>query len=158
MSTKAPATINGKPTPGTSLAERLALVERIFITYPRFDTLLSEIASCHQHALIAAEPPCLFVSGQTGAGKTTLIKTHMRAYPRQLTQTGTRVPVLFTTIPAPATVKGLAASLLTELGDPNATRGTTWSLTDRLKHYIRDCAVELIVLDELQHFVDRDQR
>jgi len=58
----------------------------------------------------------------------------------------------------PATIKALATTLLAALGDPRATSGTVGSLTYRLTHFIQDCGVELLILDELQHFRDRDNR
>ncbi len=75
-----------------------------------------------------------------------------------LTESGVTHPVVTATIPSPATIKSLAMVLLAALGDPRATSGTVGSMTYRLTHYFRDCQVELLILDELQHFRDRDSR
>jgi len=48
--------------------------------------------------------------------------------------------------------------LLAAVGDPRATSGTVGSMTYRLTRYFRDCQVELLILDEVQHFRDRDSR
>jgi len=75
-----------------------------------------------------------------------------------LTEGGVTHPVVRATIPTPATIKALAIALLAALGDPRAASGTVGSMTYRLTHYFRDCQVELLILDELQHFRDRDNR
>jgi hypothetical protein len=132
------------------------LVERIFIDFPRLNRVREKIAYCHRHSSVAAEPECLLITGQTGAGKTTLCQVYGRQFPRQPTQEGIAVPVLSASIPVPATAKSLVTRLLVALGDPMAERGTTVNQTLRLVRLIRECGVELIILDEFQHFIDRD--
>lgn len=48
--------------------------------------------------------------------------------------------------------------MLQKIGDRNAERGSTVALTSRAAQYIKDCQVELIVLDELHHFISRDNQ
>ena len=133
-------------------------VEGIRVTYPRWQRIVAEIERCQEWGPVAAEPPCLLVVGPTGAGKSTLVATYARERPAVLTEHGMTYPVARATIPTPATVKALAIVLLAALGDPRATSGTVGSMTYRLMHYFRDCQVELLILDEVQHFRDRDSR
>ncbi len=133
-------------------------VEGIRVTYPRWQGIVAEIERCQEWAPVAAEPPCLLVVGPTGAGKSTLVATYARERPAVLTESGITYPVVRATIPTPATVKALAMVLLAALGDPRATSGTVGAMTYRLMHYFRDCRVELLILDEVQHFRDRDSR
>lgn len=140
-----------------TLEDKVELTESIYIGYPRFDALLKKIKFCHEYSCVSAEPECLLVTGPTGAGKTTLLKQYARKFPREVTETRTKVPVLIATIPSPATHKSMVQKLLFELDDPAPGTGTTTSaLTIRLYNFLKDCGVELIVLDELQHFIDRD--
>lgn len=136
--------------------ERIEQVEKLQITYPRLERLIHLIAHCHEFSKIAAEPQCLFITGDMGVGKTKMTERYERAHPRYETEDGTVVPVVNAAIPVPATVKGLATTLLKSLGDPAADRGTVVSLTFRLQKLIKDCRVELIILDEFQHVIDRD--
>ena len=133
-------------------------IEGIRVAYPRWQGIVEEIGRCQEWGPTAAEPPCLLVVGPTGAGKSTLVETYARERPAVLTESGITYPVLKATIPTPATVKALAMVLLAALGDPRATSGTVGSMTYRLMHYVRDCKVELLILDEVQHFRDRDSR
>ncbi|WP_308796458.1 TniB family NTP-binding protein [Tolypothrix sp. FACHB-123] len=78
------------------------------------------------------EPECLFLKGETGTGKTTIFRSYAQEYPRKETPIGTVVPVLYVTIPSPATVKTVVTKLLWELGDPAYDKGTIGSQTIRL--------------------------
>lgn len=137
-------------------AERKALVEGIFIEFPCFTRVREMIRRCHSHSKISAEPECLLITGWQGTGKTTLRQDYARDFPRRITDDGAIVPVLATSIPVPATVKGLSTQLLWAMGDPKASKGTGITQTLRLLEFTRECGVELVILDEFQHFIDRD--
>jgi type II secretory pathway predicted ATPase ExeA len=136
--------------------ERKRLVEQIHITFPRLKRIVTLVEHCHQYSKIAAEPECLLITGLQGTGKTTLRRTYAGRHPRQATREGVSVPVLDAAIPVPATVKSLVSELLSSLGDPLPEKGTVVTQTHRLKRLIRQCQVEMIVIDEFQHFIDRD--
>jgi hypothetical protein len=139
-----------------SKAERIRMVERAYIGFPRFNRIGEKMAYCHQHSKIAAEPECLLITGNTGAGKTTLCNVYAERYPRQASAEGLTVPVLATSIPALASAKNLVTRLLVALGDPAPHKGSQDNQTLRLTKLIEECGVELIILDEFQHFIDRD--
>jgi len=136
--------------------ERKKLVENIHINFPRFNRVSEKIAHCHQHSKIAAEPICMLITGQTGAGKTTLRKVYEKKIPRRQNKEGIISPILSALIPVPATAKSLVTRLLNKLGDPMAARGATATQTLRLIKLIHECKVELIFLDEFQHFIDQE--
>ena len=136
--------------------ERLARLLSIRVIYPRWQRIVEEIGRCHDMYGLAAEPQCLLLVGPTGAGKSTLAASYAQRFPPLVSEAGIGRPVVHATIPAPATIKSLATTLLAALGDPRATVGTVGSMTYRLTHFFRDCGVELLILDEVQHFRDRD--
>src|SRR5436853_6309954 len=138
-----------------SNTERLTLIERVFIQYPRLKELRLKIEFCHEFSKTAAEPECMLISGTKGAGKTTLIEWYASDFPVREAVEKRIVPILVVTVPSPATVKGLGSAMLEALGDPAADKGTVSSITLRLRRYIKACEVELIILDEFQHFDDR---
>lgn len=139
-----------------SKLERQALAERIFIEYPRLTALLEKIKHCHEYSKIAAEPECMFISGYAGTGKTTLYEYYEKQYPRTRKEYGVTIPVLSAVVPQRATEKTLVSELLARTEDPAAEKGSAYSQTSRLKIFISACGVEIIFLDEFQHFVDRD--
>lgn len=148
--------ISAKQLSSVNLKDKLKIVNKIYISYPRFKEVLSAIDYCHHFSSCKDEPECMFLSGRTGVGKTTIYKTYARKYPRRVTQISTKVPILSAAIPVPATVKAVVTKLLWELGDPAYNKGTTVNQTIRLINLIKDCQVELLILDEFQHFIDRD--
>jgi archaellum biogenesis ATPase FlaH len=48
--------------------------------------------------------------------------------------------------------------MLDSIGDPAADKGTVSSITLRLRKFLKGCEVELIILDEFQHFDDRQSK
>lgn len=141
-----------------SQTQRIALAEKIFIKYPKLKRLYGRIDYCRTFSKIAAEPECMLIAGTQGAGKTTLTEWYGGDFPVRKTPQKLIVPVLLVSVPSPATVKGLASEILEALGDPAADKGTVASLTLRLRKYLKDCEVELIILDEFQHFDDRQSK
>jgi predicted AAA+ superfamily ATPase len=141
-----------------SRSERLTLIERVFIKYPRLKDLRAQIEFCREFSKTAAEPECMLISGTKGAGKTTLTDWYASGFPVRESTEKRIIPVLIVTVPSPATVKGLGSAMLDAIGDPAADKGAVSSITLRLRKYIKDCEVELIILDEFQHFDDRQSK
>lgn len=150
--------IDRKKYKNMPIEDRIRLVENLYIHFPRNETALKAIKECHNHAKAANEAEGLLIQGDTGAGKTTIIRLYARDHQRTFTDDGSIVPVLCASVPVPATCKSLATSLLTAIGDPAAEKGTQISQTNRLKRYFQACNVELLILDEFQHFQDRDSK
>lgn len=139
-----------------TIEDRIKRVESIYIHFPRNEAALKAIRHCHQHAKVSGEAEGLLIQGESGAGKTTLYRRYIRDYPHEIREDGMVARVLYATVPVPATVKSLVTKLLSAIGDPAAERGSQISQTNRLKRYLEACGTELIILDEFQHFQDRD--
>lgn len=140
------------------IAERISLVERIRVVYPRWTAILEEIERCHTMNVLAAEPQCLLLIGPTGAGKSSLVESYSQKFPAFRNQEGKVIKVLKATIPSPASERNLLTTLLHALGDPLAGLGSIGIMTIRLINLIKACGVEMLILDELQHFVDRESK
>jgi type II secretory pathway predicted ATPase ExeA len=141
-----------------SKTEMKALAEKIFIVYPRLTSTLEKIRHCHEYSKIAAEPECMFIGGETGTGKTTLYEYYEAQFPRMEDENCTKITVLSSATPQRATEKTLVGEILESIGDPSAKKGTADSQTSRLRKFIKACGVEIIILDEFQHFVDGDSK
>ncbi|KIM00560.1 TniB NTP-binding protein [Paramagnetospirillum magnetotacticum MS-1] len=107
---------------------------------------------------IAAEPSCLLATGLSGSGKSTIAKALVHGHPAIETEFRRTMPVLMIDVPAAATAKGLATSLLAAMKDNNYARGSVASQTERIYRLIRECEVRLLILDEFQHLIDEDKR
>jgi hypothetical protein len=139
-----------------SKEERCGLAEFIFVEHPRFKFIVEKVKHAHQYSRIAAEPECVFIGGPPGAGKTTLQEHYNLKFPAVDRGERVEVPVLCGRVPSKATDKNLAMTLLQRLGDPAAERGSAFKQTTRLRKFVKACGVQLIILDEFQHFVDKD--
>jgi hypothetical protein len=142
-----------KSAPKTALEKANA----VFIHYPRLEELHKKICRCQKVSRMASEPECMALEGVTGAGKTTLVRDHYASqFSRVETPNGTIIPVLYVEMPSPATVKTAASSLLEAMGDPAAFSGTTGALDSRLAALIKDCGVELVIIDEFSNLIDTE--
>jgi hypothetical protein len=138
--------------------EIIKAIEHIYVMYPRLQDVYNKIDYCHQYSKITIEPKCMLIKGLSGTGKSSFLNWHIQRFPRTYNDYGVTIPVLTATTPVPATVKSLATSLLESLRDPAAEKGTVTTKTRRLVQLIISCDVELIILDEFQHFIDRDSQ
>ncbi|MDG0789929.1 TniB family NTP-binding protein [Cohnella ginsengisoli] len=137
--------------------ERIKIVEDIRIKHPRFNHALKLIQDCHQHSKIAAEPQCLLITAPSGAGKTTLFRQYVKMHDKIIYgNTRTKRVILSDEVPSPTRLVVVVESLLEKLGDPFPLRGTLGNKRDRLIKLIKDCQIELIMLDEFQHFVNSE--
>jgi hypothetical protein len=126
------------------------------VRYPRFNELHEDIRLCQEMSKIAGEPQCMVLEGVAGAGKSTLVRTYAEVFSRYETYSGTKVPVFYMETPSPVTVKGMAARMLETLGDPAAHKGALWSMNSRLIHYVRACRVQIVILDDFHHLIDKE--
>ena len=96
----------------------------------------------------------MFIGGATGQGKTTLQRCYRETVAR--TVQGGELPVLLVRAPARGTEKKLVTAMLRSIGDPGAQFGSVDVQTARLKNLMDDFNVEIVLIDEFQQFVDRD--
>lgn len=140
-----------------SMPESLAQAHAVLIRYPRFNELHEDIRMCQEMSKLAGEPQCMVLEGRTGAGKSTLVRTYTQACSRYDTASGTKIPVFYMETPSPATVKGMAARMLEVMGDPAAFKGPLWSMNSRLTHFIKACEVQIVILDDFHHLIDKER-
>ncbi|MCM3443547.1 TniB family NTP-binding protein (plasmid) [Metabacillus halosaccharovorans] len=151
--------LNGFPASLEEVRNRREHVKSIIVEHPRYREIYEKIQEMHFFSKGSVKADSLFLSGRTGVGKTTLLEEYKEQYKRFINDEGyTIVPVLYNKVPVGATPKSVAASLLRSLGDPAYDKGTENSQTARLLHFIKMCQVELIIIDEFQHLIDRDTK
>lgn len=126
------------------------------IRYTRFNELQQDIHLCQQLSHLAGEAHCMALEGQTGTGKSTLVRTYAESFSRDESGPTTILPVFYMETPAPVTVKGMAARMLETIGDPAAHRGPLWAMNARLIAYLKLCQVRLVILDDFHHLIDQE--
>jgi hypothetical protein len=141
--------------PKEPLAEnRLFTLRRHRIKYGAFCEVIRKIAALHERGIKAKGCEGLLIVGQSGGGKSAAGEFYEAQFPRFRVETGAIVPVLRVSTPESPTVKTFVMAMLDVLGDPAFDRGTAEIKTQRLAMLLRNCKVELIIIDEFQHFYD----
>lgn len=88
----------------------------------------------------------------SGAGKSTCAKLLKKSVENQPGRDRSKKPVLHVTLSTTGTPKSLATSILSAFGDGYAGRGEADILLERVKLCMQEFGVELLIIDELNHF------
>lgn len=137
--------------------EKINQIWQLEILHENMKSILTSIEECHQSYFRKGDNSNMFISGETGLGKTTICYHYAAKYPRQNDESGTLVPVLYTRTPSSPTLKSLTTKMLDDLCDPAAEKGSFVKQKIRLKELIQACGTQLVILDELQHLIDADR-
>ncbi|MDP3670351.1 MAG: TniB family NTP-binding protein [Telluria sp.] len=140
------------------LFDRVALLDKVVVRHPALEAARLGIEECVAKTRAFREPVGSLLLAQGGMGKTTVCRMLLASMPPRVKHERrvekTLVPAFYAAIPSPATVKSVAASLLTNLNDPSPLAGTTAHMTVRLCRLINACETKLIFLDEFHHLFD----
>lgn len=143
------------PAKDMTVNEKIDIVKRFKVKIPRANFIIEAIADCHESYDGINEPNHIAILGNSRLGKTTICKSYEKRYPRIETDNDDRVIVLRIETPVPATIKDLVSEMLNALGDQKADQGgNIGRKTRRLIKLLKKCGVELIIIDEFQHFLD----
>lgn len=130
-------------------------LRRCFLELPQAVKSMGRMREMMRYECADEEPEHLMLIGHPGTGKSTLLKKLLASCPRVVHQEFTEVPILYTEIPARTTIKALAGLMLQNLGSEYWNRGDETARTHQLVTLIRACRCKLIILDEVNHLVDR---
>lgn len=124
------------------------------VHHEAFSEAVRKIALLHHRGKVARAPEGLLIYGQSGSGKSSVADYYQSKFPRYLDDDGYVIPVLLVMTPESPTVKSLSKTMLSALGDPASSHGTTAAQTHRLVTLVQRCKVELLLIDEFQHFAE----
>lgn len=130
----------------------------MLICSPTYDLAWQRIATCHRSGQSTEGPRHLRLLGQPGVGKTFLLEQYAGDHPRVEALDRITVPVLVVSIPSAPTLKGLYHAILNALGVRVVDGHNLESLRFRVVTLIRNLGVELLLLDEINHLLDRGRR
>lgn len=124
-----------------------------FIRLPQVVRILGRAAQLIDTKWGSSEPDPLVVLGETGLGKSTLLKHLLGKHPRIEHETFSEIPVLYVEVPARSTIPRLSGEMLKSIGLPFQIKGDDGEAA--LVTLIRECRIRLVILDEMNHLVDR---
>jgi hypothetical protein len=137
--------------------ERVKYLGDICIKHPYFIAATKKIAEYHELGKYSSEPQCLFIVGDKGTGKTTLLKSYLNEHPSYIDGNRTIKPVVLSTLFQPPYLRNTATALLMGFNDPRADKGSHGNMTKRVRGFINDCSVEALLVDELQELFDKNK-
>ncbi|PZQ28808.1 MAG: hypothetical protein DI562_10125 [Stenotrophomonas acidaminiphila] len=95
--------------------------------------------------------------GHSKAGKSYIFRQFEMNYPAARTSDGIRKEVIYVQVPSQGTIAGVIEALLEALGDPKYDEGTISKKTARLKKLLVKVGCKMVILDEFQELVDKNQ-
>jgi type II secretory pathway predicted ATPase ExeA len=124
------------------------------IEHSSFLNAAARIADAHLRFVSRKRGGCMYLIGESGAGKSSVIAWYLARNPIELRTDFDQIPVLVVQTPSKPTVKNFAEAVLRALGAPGVHKGTENEKTNRILDLLVSHGVELIFIDEFQHFVD----
>jgi len=100
------------------------------------------------------EAPGMLLKGQSGAGKSSIIEWFLKRNPMYEEDKKFVQPVVRASVPPKPDVSSLGQEILNGLGDPYSDSSTKESRRRRIYTLMKNLGVKLLILDEVQHFVD----
>ncbi|WP_259398512.1 TniB family NTP-binding protein [Pseudoalteromonas sp. SR44-5] len=141
--------------------EKLNEFRDVFIEYPIITTVFNDFDRLRLGKGLAGEKPCMLLNGDTGTGKTALIKQYKERHLPQFINGVMNHPVLVSRIPSNPTLESTLAELLKDLGQVGSTerklRVNGTRLTTSLIKCLKTCGTELIIIDEFQELIEHNQ-
>lgn len=139
----------------TEIQNLHAKIQKIMICHSQVDNVLMLADRCYSGAREGGDSRGLLIIGESGTGKSRILKHISETYPTDRRIEGLYVPVVLAEIPSNPTVKGLASTILHKLGDPLFDKGSETAMTIRLKVLLQAAGTRVLLIDEFQQFVDR---
>lgn len=131
------------------------LMPRILVPHTAWADAVNMLEQGLRYRRAGGEPAHLSVFGETGTGKTRLLEEFAKGHPPVRDPEGVTAPVLYVKTPALPTAKNLAEATLFAIGDPAWCTGTESKQTNRLVTLLEACQVQMLILDDFQHFYDK---
>ncbi len=142
-----------------SLFARLQAFKRIYVRHSQVATVETDLESLFKYGKVGAENGsacCYLLTGESGWGKSTLLRNFANRHKAQFLPLVTIRPVLYVELKGTAKRKEVAERLLNALGAVYSPNASERALTQMVLHHLRGQKVQVVVLDEAQTFVDQE--
>ena len=141
---------------------KLNQFKAVFIEYTIPKAIINDFDKLRLHHGLAGEKPCMMLSGDTGCGKSALIKHYYDNNPPHFADGRRKVPVLLSRIPSNPSIESTLNKLLHDLGQFGAKsskrlkHGNEIALAESLVEQLKRSGTELIIIDEFQELVEKN--
>lgn len=138
--------------------ERRTIVNNVFALRPQFTQIWAEFDELRTDFHEGAAATCMMIIGDTGVGKSTLVREYANANQATRLETedgfSTHTPVLLVSLKGQSQSLGAAQTILKKLLRVQSTAGRLSNITDRIETQMQRQGVELLILDEFQHLAE----
>lgn len=132
------------------------LIDNTLIPHTAFNIAISRVEQCFRHSDGGSQAISIAIIGESRTGKTRVLEEFSSRHRAARRVDGMHVPILRVRTPSKPTTKGLAELMLRVVGDPRADKGSEQARTARLSELIKSVETKAILIDEFQHFYNRD--
>ena len=132
----------------------LKKINEMVIMHPNYAYVMSEITKSYEQYKVIGIQKNILCIGPSGVGKSTLIKQIGMKYKGETLPEVQTVPILIVVTPSKPTIRNFAEAFLVALHDTSASKGTAIEKTSRLIFLLKRKRVQMIIVDELQHYVE----
>lgn len=133
-------------------------IENCELAHPMFVEHSRVLKQYIDDALAGFAPKVTRVPGPSGVGKSSLIATLARAYPKTRVNGRLVAPVLVVEVPQFASAKQLPIGVLQALGLQVTGTMTVGSMFDLMKKQLELAGTRVVIFDEISHLVDEGSR
>ncbi len=125
----------------------------VFIETPEVAAATKSIERLRKYGQRSPSADCLLLTGESGTGKTSIIRRYLDRYPAQESDRGINQSVIYVEAPTRCRTKPLAEAILKQLDDAHPSRGTESEMVSRIVTQMAGQGTELLIIDEVNHVI-----
>lgn len=138
--------------------QKLQKFNECFIPYPVITSIFDDFDRLRLNKELGAEPQCMLITGDTGSGKSSLVKAYQSKVNCAACSGFVSVPLLVSRIPAIPCLESTLVELLNDLGqfgsENRKQKKNEKNLTLSLIKLLKRCKTELIIITEFQELIE----
>lgn len=128
------------------------------VKHPGLEEGFRILSQFHQALAAKDELRCMYILGESGTGKTTLIDYYLSSLPDKRMPNIDIRSAVYVRAPSSTSLKNLGAQILVALGIPTSMRMTHYEISACVHKLLRTMNVEIIIIDEVQDLFEQKPR
>jgi energy-coupling factor transporter ATP-binding protein EcfA2 len=146
------------PAPGVSMFERIQRFKNIYVRHQQVEKVERDLKNLFKYGTVGTSTGpanCYLLTGETGWGKSTLLRNFANQHPLQFPPGRNVCQVLYIELKGTASLKDVALTLLNGLKATYPRSANEKELTRLAAFHLRAQEVKIVIIDEAQNFVDQ---
>ncbi|MBW4028697.1 MAG: AAA family ATPase [Acidobacteria bacterium] len=135
----------------------VTFLDKVLVPHQAFQDAQERLEIFLAAAPTLIEPGCFALLGPSGSGKSRLLETICMNHQRIRDPEGLNIPIIRVSVPSKPTIKGLGDLILKSIDPGDNRRYTENEMNRRIQTLMRKCGTRMLMLDEFQHFYDKEK-